>query len=275
MPTRWKPDVSVHDRTPSPLGRKKTGSKSQRRGIPALIFGQAAATKVLAEIAALEPVAIEDLPERKNVTAQNIGYTVRRLVSVGLVRRYRAEDHGKHIVLMLNRELPWLAELRALLRVVRGKGAGWPARQAAALPEDRAVDEGPNVTQLEVFGRPAGDVLTVFGSLQRTIAIMVVTDMGRVDASTIARIVGVQTDRSMHQLLDPIEADGIFVSEMVGSIRLYALASKPWTKPLEAVVRSIVASRPDLANHLAPAETLMLTGDYSNRVHLRRELGYE
>lgn len=77
------------NRKPSNRDPLVGGVKAQRDGYLALILGQAAAAKALAEIAALEPVSAERLPERRNVTAQNIGFTVCWLVAVGLVRRYR------------------------------------------------------------------------------------------------------------------------------------------------------------------------------------------
>jgi hypothetical protein len=158
---------------------------------------------------------------------------------------------------------------------VSGKSAHWPDQPAEALPKSQALVERPSVTELEIFGRPSGDILTVFGSHRRTMAVMLVASMVRGDASTIARIADVQTDRSMHQLLDPIEADGIFVSQIVGSIRLYSLADMPWAQPLRKVVQAIVAERPKLVSRIAPGEQLLLTGRFSNRVHLRRWLGID
>jgi len=266
---------SVHDRIIAPLGRKEKGPKSARVGYPALFLRQGAATKMLAEIAALGPVAIEDLPERQHVTPQNIGYTVRRLVAAGLVRRYRSEEHAKHIVLTLNPDLPWLPELRALLKVVGGKSLRWPAKPVAAPSEKLAVSEGRNVTALNVFGRPAGDIGVLFGSPNRTLAVLIIASEGLADASTIARIVQVETDSEMHRLLDPIEADGVFESRMIGSIRIYSLPLRPWAKPLGTLAAAILREHPKWASRVSVTKKMMLTGGYSNRVHLRRELGYE
>jgi hypothetical protein len=52
---------SFHDRTPSPRGRKTDGIKAYREGYPALVGASGAVTKTLVEIAALEPVAVNDL----------------------------------------------------------------------------------------------------------------------------------------------------------------------------------------------------------------------
>jgi len=49
------------------------------------------------------------------VLLQNLGYTVRRLMATGLVRHYRAEEHSRHYLLMLNREMPWVTQVRELL----------------------------------------------------------------------------------------------------------------------------------------------------------------
>jgi hypothetical protein len=215
------------------------------------------------------------LPERLKVTPQNIGFTVRRLVAVGLITRYRTESRAGRYLLMLNRGLPWFRELRALLKSVGGEGLKWPAEPVAALPADRAAAEGPNVTALRVLGRGAGDVMTVMGSPNRTKAVLIVASQGIADASTIARIVRVQTDGEMHRLLDPIEADGVFQSRMIGSIRIYSLADQPWAVPLATLAARILEEHPRLASRVSVARSMMLTGGYSNRVHLRRELGFE
>ena len=41
----------------------------------------------------MEPVAVNDLPERETATDANLGHTVRRLIALGLVRRYRQRAH--------------------------------------------------------------------------------------------------------------------------------------------------------------------------------------
>lgn len=79
----------------------------------------------------------------------------------------------------------------------------------------------------------------------------------------------------MHRLLDSIEADGIVVSKMVGSIRLYELRQAPWTTRLRALLLAVVQGDRRLADDVAVARTLMLAGGFSNRTHLRRVLGFE
>ena len=275
MRHRRRPPSTVHDRKPSNRDRRPGGVKAQRDGYPALILGQAAATKTLAEIAALEPVSVEDLPEMRNVSAQNIGYTVRRLVAVGLVRRYQSLEHPRRRVLMLNRQLPWADELRALLRAIGGGGLELPAVPVLNLPESRAVVERPNVTGLKVFGRANGDVETSLGTPNRTAAVLTVARLAMADASTIARVCKVQTDGDMHRLLDPIEADGVFTSKMIGSIRIYSLAPGPWAAPLEHFGRAILERHPLLASRVSSGRRMVVTGGFSNRIHLRRVLGYE
>ena len=260
MRHRLRPPSTVHDRKPSNRDRRPGGVKAQRDGYPALILGQAAATKTLAEIAALEPVSVERLPEMQNVTPQNIGFTVRRLVAVGLVRRYRSLEHPRRRVLMLNRQLPWVDELRALLRSIGGGGLEWPAVPVADLPEGRAVVEGSNVTNLKVFSRANSDVETLFGTPNRTLAIMAVESVGGVDASTIARVCSVQTDGDTLRLLGPIEADGMFVSEMVGRVRIYSLAATPCTENIRALCKCVLENHPAVGPRSLPPVNCYFSG---------------
>jgi hypothetical protein len=60
---------------------------------------------------------------------------------------------------------------------------------------------------------------------------------------------------------------------MFGSVRLYALAPAPWTEPLNALVLEIVRQDAGLAGDLRMERTLMLSGEFSNRKHLRKALG--
>src|SRR5665213_56532 len=66
----------------------------------------------------------------------------------------------------------------------------------------------------------------------------------RVHGSTIARVAKVKMDGDIYRLLDRIEADGLFVSRMIGNIRLYALASERWTRTLRGMLRAILAQHP-------------------------------
>lgn len=265
------PRHSVHDRNPKPHGRKRFGTKSCRIGYPALFLGSAAVTKTLTEIAALEPVVINDLPERHNVTDANLGHTVRRLIALGLVRRFRNPDHLDRYLLTLDRRHPLFQQVRSTLRAIADEnGLEW--RPSPRPPEELAVQEGPNVTGLRPFGCPPGDLETIFGHPNRTVAVLVLGSIGVADASTLARVAGVRTDGDMLRLLDPLEADGLLISEMFGSIRLYALAPAPWSSAAKNLARAILQENGQLASRVAPARALMLTGDYSNRVHLRRLL---
>jgi hypothetical protein len=262
---------SVHDRTPKPSGRRDTGIKARRAGYPALFLGSSAVTKTLTEIGAMEPVAVNDLPERATVTDANLGHTVRRLIALGLVRRFRQPAHLDRYHLTLDRRHPLFHQVRSTLRTVAAaNGLEW--RPSPPPPEELAVLEGRNVTGLRPFGHPAGHIETIFGHPNRTVAVLVL-GIGAADASTLARVAGVRTDGDMLRLLDPLEADGLLISEMFGSIRLYALAPAPWSSAAKNLARAILQENGQLASRVAPARALMLTGDYSNRVHLRRLLG--
>jgi hypothetical protein len=80
----------------------------------------------------------------------------------------------------------------------------------------------------------------------------------------------VQTDGDMLRLLDPIEADGVLESRIVGSIRVYRLVQHPWTA---ALATAVLEHRPDLASRVSAAKTMLRTGASSGLVHLRRRLG--
>jgi hypothetical protein len=265
---------SVHDRTPSPRGRQQTGLKAKRTGFPALILGQAAATKTLVEIAVLQPVAVNDLPERALVTDANLGHAVRRLVALSLVRRYRNPAHLDRYLLAIDRRHPLAEPVVAVLHSIADTN-NLTLTPSPSPSENLAVVEGPHVTRLRIFGRPPGDVETIFGHPNRTMAILIAGAIGAVDASTIARVVGVRTDGDMHRLLDPLEADGVLTSWMVGSIRLYRLVEASWTPALRGLVEQILVLHPSLASRVRAARSLMLAGGFSNRVHLRRWLGLE
>jgi len=260
-------------RVAAPRGRRKS-PKAHRPGYPAFVLGSSAVTKTLVEIAALEPVAVNDIPERERVTDANLGHTVRRLTALGIVRRYHDPLHAGHYLLTLNPDNPLIEQLRAVLRGLARKNR---LRWAPSAPTNEfvAVDEGPNVTNLRIFGRGGGDVECLFGHPNRTIAIILVGALGRVDPSTIARVAGVPTDGDMLRLIDPIEADGLVVSEMVGSIRLYQFPKTGWTPTLTALIKTILDQHPLIASRVAAAKVLMLSGGFSNRVHLRRKLGFE
>jgi hypothetical protein len=271
MRVRRRKKSDVHDREPNPLGRRVGGPKSARAGYPALFLGHAAATKLLVEIGALGPVAVEELPERDLVTAQNLGFTIRRLVALRLVRRYHSAEHAKHFEVALDQRHPFAESIAAVLRAIAKQNrVRWAP---SPLPPERlAVQEAAKVMSIEVKGQPAGDIGSTLGSLNRTTAILSVATMEAVDLTTIARIAMVETDRSMHQLMDPIEADKVVVSEMVGSIRIYSVIDEPWTPALNALAKAMVSSQPSLENRIEAGRVLIKTGGFSNRVHLRRRM---
>lgn len=262
---------SVHEREPDPRGRRPNGARSRRPDHPAIFLGSSAVTKTLVEIGAMEPVSVNDLPERGIVTDANLGHTVRRLVALGVVRRYRQPAHLDRYHLTLDRRHPLFQQVRSTLRAIAAaNGLEW--RPSPRPPEKLAVQEGPKVTDLRIFGRPPADIETIFGHPNRTMAVLVCASLGAADASTIARVAGVRTDGDMHRLLDPLEDDGLLTSWMVGSIRLYRLVEASWTPALQSLVEQMLALHPPLASRMRAAKGLMVTGKHSS-VHLRRALG--
>jgi len=131
------------------------------------------------------------------------------------------------------------------------------------------------VTELRIFGRRGGDIETLFGHPNRTLALILIGALKRVDPSTIARLCGVTTDGDMLRLMDPIEADGVVVSEMVGSIRLYEFPKTGWAPTVTTLIGEILNRDPVLQSRVKAARALMLTGRFSNRIHLRRQLGFK
>ena len=79
----------------------------------------------------------------------------------------------------------------------------------------------------------------------------------------------------MLKLLDPLKDDALFISAMFGSIRLYALNPSPWASNVKVLVREILRQNGSLRSWVAAARTLLVTGGFSNRIHLRRRLGVE
>lgn len=263
-------DPKTHERIPFPRGRRGT-KKCNRSGYPALVLGSSAGTKTLVEIGAREPVAINDLPERHLVTDANLGFTVRRLVALGLVRRYRNPEHLDRYLLALDSRHPLAEPVAALLRVIAARNRlRWTPSPSPS--EDFAAVEGPNVTELRPFGHPAGDLLTLLGHPNRTLALFLIAALGQVDPTTIARVVGVPTDGDMLRLMDPLEADGVVQSRMVGSIRLYRLRPARWAGAVKTLVSAVAQHDPSVAQATAVARALMLSGGFSNRMHLRKVL---
>ena len=266
--------IPIHDRVIEPCGRRASGPKSRRSGFPALFLGSSAVTKTLVEIAALEPIAVKDLPERRNVTDANLGYTVRRLIRLGLVQRFKNPIHRDRYLLTLDGRHPHAGLIQDLLRVIaRANHMRWSPTIRSAKAEQ--VLESDNVTTLRLFGSGPEEMLTLLGHPHRTHALLLIGILKALDPSSLARVVGVRTDGDMHRLLDSIEADGIVVSKMVGSIRLYELRQAPWTTRLRALLLAVVQGDRRLADDVAVARTLMLAGGFSNRTHLRRVLGFE
>ena len=229
----------------------------------------------MAEIAFLQPVRIEALPEHRVVSAANLGITVRRLIAVGLVKRYRTEDQSCRYLLTLNDGLGWASELQACLRAMGASRLKASTRPIAPPALEREIREGSNVTGLRIFGRPAGDIETIFGHPNRTMALFIITALGAADPSTVARVVGVRVDGDMHRLMDPIEADGLISSRMVGGVRLCSLRETSWTSPLRRLVGAILDEDGVLASRMQAANVMFRSGKFSSRVHLRRRLGLE
>jgi hypothetical protein len=222
----------------------------------------------------MEPVAVNDLPEGGTVTDANLGHTVRRLIALGLVRRFRQPAHLDRYHLTLDRRHPLFQQVRSSLRAIAApNGLEW--KPSPRPPEELAVEEGRNVTNLRLFGCPPGDIEAIFGHPNRTVAVLIASAIGAADPSTIARVAGVRPDGDMLKLLDPLEDDGLLVSAMFGSIRLYCLAIAPWLPTVLDLCRSVLTCRPDLASRIAPARTLMAYGRHSGRTNLRRRLGLE
>ncbi|HTD33679.1 MAG TPA: helix-turn-helix domain-containing protein [Candidatus Elarobacter sp.] len=209
------------------------------------------------EIAALGPVAVNDLRERANVTDANLGYTVRRLVALGLVRRWRNPAHRDRYQVSLDDRHPCAKQICKFAEAVwSANGQSWTLSPPPS--HDLAVDEGPNVRALRLFGRRPGHVEMLLGHPNRTLALLILGALGACDPTTIARVVGVRTDGDMLRLMDPLEADAVVVSARFGSIRLYTLAEAPWTSAFRALARAVVAQDPQLAETAAIASTLML-----------------
>jgi dCMP deaminase len=258
---------SLHDRTPKPPGRKEAGIKAYRPGYPALFLGSSAVTKTLTEIGAMEPVAVNDLPKRGTVTDANLGHTVRRLIALGLVRRYRQPAHLDRVLLrklviagLLERWVlesrpsgfhyrlsdiePLATPVRAILASLgEANGLIVPA-QTQPPQKARRIEVAPMDDQRDRHGIHYGP-LSILGTPLRTLAIVIVAILGEVDENTIARACAVATDKSVLDLLRPIQRDGIFVTSTVGRFKMCALPDVTWRRPLESLARTIVTLDPN------------------------------
>lgn len=80
------------------------------------------------------------------------------------------------------------------------------------------------------------------------------------DSSTSARLLGVQTDGDMHRLLDPIEADGVFQSRMIGQLRLYSFPDEIWAEAAAKLAKAILAAVPAAESRVNAARAMFTSG---------------
>jgi DNA-binding transcriptional ArsR family regulator len=216
---------------------------------------------MLLEIATAEPVALADLPEARNSSPSTLSTNLRRLVAQGLVQRFvRLDDHLTHW-LVLNRGYPQYDAVRGVLAAIgNANGVVVPPDRFAGMDDYRVVRERITYASLRLWGNTVSPALTLFGSPNRTNAILLVGAIGSVDATTIARAVGVATDSRMLQLLRPIENDDIIECEVSGNFTMYRLKAKPWTTALRALIEAILDAEKDLRSQINAAAVMNITG---------------
>jgi len=223
---------------------------------------------MLVEIAALEPVRADALPEATIICHSQLVGNVRRLVAQGLIRRMSRPGTKSPRWLTLNREHPHYREIRnVLVRIGALNGIDVPRngkrrfRDFEYSPEWVTYELGAIVNGSKQGKAPFGNrhyppIFTLFGTPHRTHAILMVGSTERLNGSSIARGVGIGTDQPMKALLDPIEDDGIFECELSGNLNLYRLRSDSWTPALRRLIKAIMDTDPLLQSNVAATKAL-------------------
>jgi hypothetical protein len=112
----------------------------------------------------------------------------------------------------------------------------------------------------ELFGSPAHPIFTIFGTPNRTQAILLVAALGEVDKTTIAKFVGVSTDRGMMSLLDPIEGDALFAPSDVNQFVTYRLPDAVWSAPLHELAMHVCRIDPLFGSRVSATRKMLRSG---------------
>lgn len=249
--------------------RRAVGLRSQRDGYPALFLGTAAITKMLVEVAALEPVFIEDLPDRQDHARMVIFIGLRRALNAGIIRRYRQESGHERPMYALDQRHPFAPQIRAVLRSIGVANGLRIARHAPEpLDESRAYVGKSTKQPRPLFRGVTVPTDALLGRTNRTTAIVAVATLGHVDHSTISRLVGIPPGRRMIAFIDPIVADGIFEVDDDGLFKMCRLPEAPWVPPLKALTEAMIENNPTLESLLDATRVMMKSG--VRRKYLRR-----
>jgi hypothetical protein len=251
-------------------GRRAEGLRSARPGYPALFNGLSSATKLLAEIAALEPAHTFMLPERQLLSQGAVNVTTRRLEAQGLVRRFRPlKRPGDRLA--LDRRHPYWRPIRTLLMAIaQSNNLAFPD-EPPKLPTKREAKEFFASTRAKkIFGEEPDPVYTLFGRPGRTLAILGVATIGVMDMSSLGRLIEYNTRGGIMQATRPIVADGVFVSEDVGNLVVLSLPEAPWADGLRGLAAAICERDRRLAGDLQAARDQMVGGVF--RAPMKRRL---
>jgi len=251
-----------------PAHRYPAAGYAPRALYPSIFRGRGSLTELLVRIARYEPLLLGDLPSEFEASGNVTWKGCKLLQAVGIAAPYDRRLGGRGLPRhswWLDRRHPAYAEIRTLLAAI-SRGTGRPV---------------PPIAQCEPDGKPAqprqGDGLELlFGLPNRTLAIMLVGQSDYLDASTIARTVGIPTTWRSLSLLAPIVRDGIFDTEAFGRLTLYALRDDHgWSRDLRKLIARVAEIHPRFRVLASAAHSLMLTGGGSARGTLRRRVARE
>lgn len=251
-----------------PNGRKRSPIQP---GYPPLFRANSIATKVLVEVGTAEPAHGTDIAALQAVNNRRSSVLLRKLVIAGLLERWVLKSRPNGFHYRLSDIEPPATSVRAVLASI-GEANGLVVPVQTPPPQKaHRIEVAPTDDQGERHGIHYGP-LSILGTPLRTLAIVIVAMLGEVDENTIARACAVATDKSVLDLLRPIQRDGIFVTSTVGRFKMCALPDVTWRPPLEALARTIVTMDPNAGALVEAARQIRVGGTWHNRKFLERYL---
>ena len=249
---------------PEDVNTRSTRRDINRNDYPALFLGSQSTTRLLARIACEEPIAASGLIDSK-ISSRATYVAIRHAEDSGLIISFgnfpgsthpRAKKH-----LCLNRSLPIYRDVRetlyAMSAIIGERAPG------------RLSDLPPTACQLQAAANV--NLERLFGSETRTMAVILVALAGYLDASTIARMVGVANGNSKI-LLNPLSNGRVFRREPCGRLVMYYLADEPWRDSLLRLCLRLADLSPRLAILAKLAEESRDSGESPPRKYLRKTL---
>jgi hypothetical protein len=232
---------------------------AQRAGLtyPPLLLGTSAVTRVLADIAHLEPVSLLGLPEAAVHRHSSVHSLIRKLVRAGIVRKLSRSgrfDSGARTTLIMNRQHPACSELRGLARAI---GNHHCADHADLEPDCSGMLQYPDVATVSLR--------SLFGTPRRTLSIVLAHLRPGIRIITISRCIGTNPGVPA-KAVRTLVRDGILRGDRSplwyrGRIpkryhRLISVEQSYWTPALEALIDRLVSLDPHFQSKALTADAL-------------------